>query len=100
MLEGTVGPNGKSIKAVGATQLKILRAAREEVNVDVPYSTRIYFITWAHFFLLDCSTRVGISLPNETCLEKRVLDMRQLRRLPLAAVTFSACELRYLVQVM
>lgn len=32
MLEGTVGPNGKSVKAVGAAQLKILRAAREEVN--------------------------------------------------------------------
>lgn len=36
MLEGTVGANGKSIKAVGATQLKILRAAREEVKIQ-PY---------------------------------------------------------------
>lgn len=32
MLEGTVGPNGKPIAAVGAVQLKILRAAREEVR--------------------------------------------------------------------
>lgn len=32
VLEGTVGPNGKPIAAVGEAQLKILRAAREEVR--------------------------------------------------------------------
>lgn len=32
VLEGTVGHDGKSIAAVGETQLKILRAAREEVG--------------------------------------------------------------------
>ncbi|CAM9744831.1 unnamed protein product [Scytosiphon promiscuus] len=35
VLEGTVGPTGKSIKAVGAAQLKILRAAREEVDAEL-----------------------------------------------------------------
>lgn len=34
VLEGTVGANGKSIKAVGEAQLKILRAARGEVKHD------------------------------------------------------------------
>lgn len=32
VLEGTVGPNGKPVAAVGEEQLKILRAAREEVR--------------------------------------------------------------------
>lgn len=32
MLEGTVGPDGKPIKAVGAPQLKILRAALDEAS--------------------------------------------------------------------
>lgn len=31
VLEGTIGPNGKVAAAVGETQLKVLRAAREEV---------------------------------------------------------------------
>lgn len=48
MLEGTVGANGKSITAVGATQLKILRAAREEVKIQTycvptPHTMRIKF---------------------------------------------------------
>ncbi|CBJ33221.1 calmodulin-like myosin-light chain [Ectocarpus siliculosus] len=35
VLEGTVGANGKPIKAVGAAQLKILRAARDEVDAEL-----------------------------------------------------------------
>ncbi|CAM9466188.1 unnamed protein product [Ectocarpus fasciculatus] len=35
VLEGTVGANGKPIKAVGIAQLKILRAARDEVDAEL-----------------------------------------------------------------
>eukprot|EP00903_Cladosiphon_okamuranus_P006300 g6178.t1 len=35
VLEGTVGSNGKSVKAVGAAQLKVLRAAREELDAEL-----------------------------------------------------------------
>lgn len=40
VLEGTVGPNRKAIKAVGEAQLKILRAAREEVKLHM-HDTRV-----------------------------------------------------------
>lgn len=33
VLEGTLGPTGKVVAAVGEAQLKVLRAAREEVQL-------------------------------------------------------------------
>jgi len=41
VLEGTVGPDGKPIKAVGAPQLKILRAARDEASAREAVSTTL-----------------------------------------------------------
>lgn len=37
VLEGTLGPTGKLVAAVGEAQLKVLRSAREEVSVPHVY---------------------------------------------------------------
>lgn len=90
MLEGTLGPNGKSITAVGAAQLKILRAAREEVNHYMRCTLLgAYLYTMGPFFPARLPIRVGEHLP-----ERNILDTRQLRRLPLLTVTSSADELK------
>lgn len=47
VLEGTVGTNGKPISAVGEVQLKILRAAREEVRVPKPKYALLSFPSYA-----------------------------------------------------
>lgn len=52
VLEGTLGPNGKMVAAVGEAQLKVLRATREEVP-------RILLLTY--FFLTTF-------FPNRFCL--------------------------------
>lgn len=72
MLEGTVGSDGKPIKAVGASQLKILRAAREEVSkrqcrhvlqkCRTPTLCACFFRTRVH------QAGRGCFLPNEASL--------------------------------
>lgn len=42
VLEGTLGPTGKPVAAVGEAQLKVLRAAREEVRY-VPACVHLLF---------------------------------------------------------
>lgn len=89
MLEGTVGPDGKSIKAVGDAQLKILRAAREEVNsYPFIYLFRCTFVLCEH---TKCS--FGLFIPARLARTSRGTPYRarKLRRLPFCPATSSSC---------
>ena len=77
MLEGTVGPNGKCVKAVGAAQLKILRAAREEVNYYKRHHNKVLDHIFPALWRLTPTVEL---LTGQGVLRKRMLSTRQVRR--------------------